>query len=76
MTILGGWDDGGDVVHYEYEGFYPGSVPHRISQADPEGGDHEPAEADYAAFDSWVTATYEAEALAAYLGVGRDPEAG
>jgi hypothetical protein len=49
-------------VHYHYEGYYPGSTLDRISKMDPDGGDREPTEADYAAFQAWAVANYGQDA--------------
>lgn len=59
-------------VHYEYEGFYPGSALDQISKADPDGGDHEPTDADYAAFENWAVQTYGRETWDSYRGTDRE----
>ena len=69
--VYGPGDYGGYAEHYEYEGFYPGSPCSQIAGCDPQGGDHEPTQAEMDGRRKWAIRTYGYEPWCSYSGEGR-----
>jgi len=74
MSLMYGADEEGCeyLVHYEYEGFYPGSPCHQIMQADPQGGEYEPTQADMDRHRQWAIDTFGIDTWRSYS--GEEPE--
>ena len=74
MSLMYGGDSDypGEPIHYEYEGFYPGSPCSEIARCDPQGGDHEPTQAAMDAHREWAIRTYGIETWRSYSGEGRE----
>jgi hypothetical protein len=71
MSLMYGDDGGEPPIHYEYEGFYPGSNLALIRDRDPDGWEREPTEADYAAHREWAIREFGEETWHSYTG-GRE----
>jgi hypothetical protein len=74
MSLMYGDDGSGGEppVYHEYEGFYPGSPCAEIRGRDPEGWEHEPTQAEYAAHREWAIRTFGLETWRSYSGEDRE----